>query len=134
MPFATYPCGFRMALTGTPVRNRLSELWSIMHFLNPGYLGSRQTFRQRFSLPIERYENAQAAQQLRKLVSPFILRRLKTDPTVIQDLPDKQETKVYCHLSPEQATLYEAVVREALQQIESAEDDLQRRHDRYWPC
>ena len=121
------PAGFRMALTGTPVENRLSELWSIMHFLNPGYLGSRQTFRQRFSLPIERYENAQAAQQLRKLVSPFILRRLKTDPTVIQDLPDKQETKVYCHLSPEQATLYEAVVREALQQIESAEDDLQRR-------
>ncbi|MCX6050365.1 MAG: DEAD/DEAH box helicase [Chloroflexi bacterium] len=121
------PATFRLALTGTPVENRLSELWSIMHFLNPGYLGSRQTFRRRFALPIERYENAQAAQQLRKLVSPFILRRVKTDPTVIQDLPDKQETKVYCHLSPEQATLYEAVVREALQQIESAEDDLQRR-------
>ena len=121
------PTGFRMALTGTPVENRLSELWSIMQFLNPGYLGARQTFRQRFALPIERYENAEAAQQLRKLVSPFILRRVKTDPTVIQDLPEKQETKVYCHLSPEQATLYEAVVREALQQIESAEDDLQRR-------
>ncbi|MFN8488629.1 MAG: DEAD/DEAH box helicase [Caldilineaceae bacterium] len=121
------PTGFRLALTGTPVENRLSELWSIMHFLNPGFLGSRQTFRQRFALPIERYENTDAAQQLRKLVSPFILRRVKTDPTVIQDLPDKQETKVYCHLSPEQATLYEAVVREALQQIESAEDDLQRR-------
>ncbi len=121
------PTGFRLALTGTPVENRLSELWSIMQFLNPGYLGSRQTFRQRFALPIERYENAEAAQQLRKLVSPFILRRVKTDPTVIQDLPEKQETKVYCHLSPEQATLYEAVVREAMQQIESAEDDLQRR-------
>ncbi len=121
------PATFRLALTGTPVENRLSELWSIMHFLNPGYLGSRQTFRQRFALPIERYENAEAAQQLRKLVAPFILRRVKTDPTVIQDLPEKQETKVYCHLSPEQATLYEAVVREALQQIESTEDDLQRR-------
>jgi SNF2 family DNA or RNA helicase len=121
------PAGFRFALTGTPVENRLAELWSIMHFLNPGFLGSRQNFRQRFALPIERYGDNEAAQRLRQLVAPFILRRVKTDPTVIHDLPDKQEVRVYCQLSDEQATLYEAVVREALGQIENAEDEMQRR-------
>ncbi|MCB0127654.1 MAG: DEAD/DEAH box helicase, partial [Caldilineaceae bacterium] len=121
------PAGFRLALTGTPVENRLSELWSIMHFLNPGYLGSRQNFRQRFALPIERYQDKAQAEQLRKLVAPFILRRVKTDPTVIQDLPEKTETKVYTPLTEEQATLYEAVVREALEEINSAEDEISRR-------
>ena len=119
--------GFRLALTGTPVENRLAELWSIMHFLNPGYLGSRERFRSQFVLPIERYDDESAVRRLRKLIGPFILRRVKTDPTVIQDLPEKVETKVYCQLSPEQATLYEAVVREALQQIEETEDGMQRR-------
>lgn len=121
------PAGFRLALTGTPVENRLSELWSIMHFLNPGYLGSQQHFRRRFALPIERYQDKASAEQLRKLVSPFILRRVKTDPTVIQDLPEKTETKIYTPLTEEQATLYEAVVREALDQINSAEDEMARR-------
>ena len=114
---------FRLALTGTPVENRLAELWSIMHFLNPGFLGSQHTFRTRFALPVERYGDEEAAARLRRLVSPFILRRVKTDPNVIQDLPDKQETKEYCTLSTEQATLYEAVVRESLQAIEGAHDD-----------
>jgi SNF2 family DNA or RNA helicase len=121
------PAGFRVALTGTPVENRLSELWSIMNFLNPGYLGSRQAFRQHYALPIERYQDKEAATQLRKLVSPFILRRVKTDPTVIQDLPDKVETKVYCPLTEEQATLYEAVVQKALKEINAAESDMARR-------
>ena len=121
------PAGFRVALTGTPVENRLSELWSIMNFLNPGYLGSRQAFRQHYALPIERYQDKEAATQLRKLVSPFILRRVKTDPTVIQDLPDKVETKVYCPLTEEQATLYEAVVQKALKEINDAESDMARR-------
>ena len=76
-----------------------------MHFLNPGYLGTRETFRSHFALPIERYNDTAAAERLRKLVSPFILRRVKTDPTVIQDLPEKVETKVYCNLTEEQATL-----------------------------
>jgi len=120
------PAGFRLALTGTPVENRLSELWSIMQFLNPGYLGSQRNFRQVFGLPIERYADEQAAGRLRQLVSPLILRRVKTDPTVIQDLPDKVETKVYCHLSEEQATLYEAVVKSALDEVE-ASDGIQRR-------
>lgn len=117
---------FRLALTGTPVENRLSELWSIMHFLNPGFLGPRQKFRQNFALPIERYGDEQATERLRKMVSPFILRRVKTDPTVIQDLPDKQEMKVYCNLSQEQATLYESVVQTAMQEVAEA-DGIKRR-------
>ncbi len=120
------PAQFRLALTGTPVENRLSELWSIMHFLNPGYLGSRQSFKSSFGLPIERYGDEEATRRLRQMVSPFILRRVKTDPTVIQDLPDKQELKVYCNLSEEQATLYESVVQNAMQQVEEA-DGMQRR-------
>ena len=113
----------RMALTGTPVENRLSELWSMMQFLNPDFLGSRRSFRDRFALPIERYQDADATDRLRGLVSPFILRRLKTDPTIIQDLPDKLEMKVYCSLTPEQVTLYEAVVEQSLQKIEESEAD-----------
>jgi SNF2 family DNA or RNA helicase len=116
------PAGFRLALTGTPVENRLSELWSIMQFLNPGFLGGQKKFRQEFTLPIEKYGDEDATKRLRGLTRPFILRRLKTDPTVITDLPDKQEVKVYCHLSEEQATLYEAVVQDALQAIEEKEE------------
>jgi SNF2 family DNA or RNA helicase len=117
----------RLALSGTPIENRLTELWSIMHFLNPGYLGSQQGFREQFSLPIERYGNKEAATALRKLTAPFLLRRMKTDPKVIQDLPEKFENKVYCTLTPEQATLYEAVVREEMEAVEEAEDDMARR-------
>jgi SNF2 family DNA or RNA helicase len=109
---------FRLALTGTPVENRLSELWSIMHFLNPGYLGSRESFRSRFALPIERDRDPEAIQRLKQLTGPFMLRRVKSDPRVIQDLPEKVETRVYCRLSEEQATLYEAVVQNILAQIE----------------
>jgi len=115
------PTGFRVALTGTPVENRLSDLWSIMEFLNPGYLGPADRFRKNFALPIERGNDAGTKAQLRTLVQPFILRRLKTDPTIISDLPEKLEMKVYCSLMPEQASLYEAVVRDMLEQIESAE-------------
>jgi len=117
---------FRIALTGTPVENRLSELWSIMHFLNPGYLGGRKQFRENFSLPIERYHDEEALKQLKQLTTPFILRRVKTDARVITDLPDKVETKVYCNLTEEQATLYEAVVQDVMKQIEE-EDGIQRR-------
>ena len=117
------PAGFRLALTGTPVENRLSELWSIIHFLNPGFLGGQKKFRQDFAIPIEKHGDDEAARRLRALTRPFILRRVKTDPGVIQDLPDKQEMKVYCHLSEEQATLYEAVVRDALEAIDEQEGD-----------
>jgi SNF2 family DNA or RNA helicase len=118
---------FRLALTGTPVENRLSELWSIMHFLNPGFLGSRKQFREEFTLPIERYNDETAASHLRRLTRPFILRRVKTDPSVIQDLPDKQEMKVYCYLTPEQATLYEAVVQKVMGEIEIQDENSMNR-------
>ena len=92
-----------------------------MQFLNPGYLGSQRAFRQEFVVPVERYGDADAAARLRRLVQPFVLRRLKTDPTIISDLPEKNEMKVYCPLTPEQATLYEAVVKDTLEKVESAE-------------
>jgi SNF2 family DNA or RNA helicase len=117
---------FRLALTGTPVENRLTELWSIFHFLNPGYLGSREAFRKDFALPIERYADEQATERLKKLVGPLILRRVKTDPRVIQDLPEKIEMKVYCQLTEEQTTLYEGVVQDVLHRIEMS-DGMERR-------
>jgi SNF2 family DNA or RNA helicase len=118
---------YRLALTGTPVENRLTELWSILHFLNPGYLGSREVFRSQFAIPIERYDDGKTAAKLRRLTAPFVLRRVKTDPKVIDDLPEKLENKVFCTLTPEQATLYEAVVREELEAIENAESAMERR-------
>ena len=116
----------RIALTGTPVENRLSELWSIMDFLNPGYLGGPTTFRTRFAVPVERYRDGRRAEQLRGLVRPFILRRLKTDPTVVADLPEKIESREYCHLTSEQATLYEQCVKRMLAEVERSEG-IQRR-------
>jgi SNF2 family DNA or RNA helicase/intein/homing endonuclease len=117
---------FRIALTGTPVENRLQELWSILDFLNPGYLGNKQFFQRRFAMPIEKYGDAASLNQLRALVQPFILRRLKTDREIIQDLPEKQEMTVFCGLSAEQAALYQQTVEASLAEIESAEG-LQRR-------
>ncbi|MBW4505426.1 MAG: DEAD/DEAH box helicase [Scytonematopsis contorta HA4267-MV1] len=117
---------FRIALTGTPVENRLQELWSILDFLNPGYLGNKQFFQRRFAIPIEKYGDASSLNQLRSLVQPFILRRLKSDRDIIQDLPEKQEMTVFCGLSPEQATLYQRVVEDSLAEIDDAEG-LQRR-------
>jgi len=118
--------GHKIALTGTPVENRLSELWSIMEFLNPGYLGSGSDFRKNFALPIERYRSAEQAALLKKLIQPFVLRRVKTDREIIQDLPDKMEMKVFCNLTQEQASLYEAVVKDMMEKIEEAEE-MQRR-------
>ncbi len=117
----------RVALTGTPVENRLAELWSIMHFLNPGYLGSQRRFHEQFAAPIEQDHDTRASAQLQALARPFVLRRLKTDKNVIHDLPDKVEMREYCSLTREQATLYEAVVREGLNQLEQADDPMARR-------
>lgn len=117
---------YRVALTGTPVENRLGDLWSIMEFLNPDYLGSTDAFKERFSIPIERWRDSLALARLRRLINPFLLRRLKTDPTIIADLPEKLEMKVFVQLTREQADLYESVVREMLRQIESSEG-IQRR-------
>lgn len=117
----------RIALTGTPVENRLSELWSIMDFLNGGYLGSHNRFHEQFAYPIEKLRDPQATTRLQALVRPFMLRRLKADPAVIRDLPQKIEMREYCSLTREQVTLYEAVVRDGLRQVEEAESPMRRR-------
>jgi SNF2 family DNA or RNA helicase len=121
------PAAARVALTGTPVENHLAELWSIMEFTNPGLLGSAESFRSRYAVPIERHGDEDATATLKRLTGPFILRRLKTDRSVIADLPDKLEMKVWCNLTAEQATLYQATVEEMLARIEAAEEGIERR-------
>ncbi len=111
----------RLALTGTPVENRLLDLWSIFNFLNPGYLGKEAQFRKSFEIPIQKENDKVKSTTLKKLVEPFILRRVKTDKQVIKDLPDKVEHKQYCNLTKEQASLYEAVVKDVERQLEEAE-------------
>ena len=111
----------RFALTGTPVENRLAELWSVLDFANPGMLGPLGRFRDTFAVPIERFANQEVASRLRRMVAPFLLRRLKSDPAVIQDLPAKNEMDVLCTLTREQATLYQAVVDEQLRQVKERE-------------
>ena len=120
------PADHRIALTGTPVENRLAELWSVMDFVNPGLLGSAEAFRTRYAIPVERYGQSEPAQLLRAVTRPYLLRRVKTDPTVIDDLPDKIEIKQYCPLTIEQASLYQAVVDEMMVKIE-ASDGISRR-------
>ena len=115
------PADYRIALTGTPVENHVGDLWSIMQFLNPGLLGSQAEFKRNYFQPIQADRDGAAAARLQKATGPFILRRLKTDRSVIDDLPEKNETKQYCNLTREQATLYEAVLREAETRLESAE-------------
>jgi SNF2 family DNA or RNA helicase len=111
----------RLALTGTPVENRLLDLWSIFNFLNPGYLGKEAQFRKNFELPIQKNNDVMRSQTLKKLVEPFILRRVKTDQSIIKDLPDKVEQKLYCNLTKEQASLYEAVVKDITSELDDAE-------------
>ncbi|WP_067494543.1 DEAD/DEAH box helicase [Actinoplanes sp. TFC3] len=120
------PARTRLALTGTPVENHLAELWSIMEFTNPGLLGSAKRFRKRFQEPIEVRGDTDAATALKRATGPFVLRRLKTDKSIISDLPEKNEMKVWCPLTPEQATLYQAVVEDMLAVIEGSEG-IQRR-------
>ncbi|WP_054055594.1 DEAD/DEAH box helicase [Alloactinosynnema sp. L-07] len=115
------PARHRVALTGTPVENRLAELWSIMDFANPGLLGPLAKFRARYAVPVERYGDEDAAARLRRVTGPFVLRRLKTDPAIIDDLPDKIEMKQLCNLTTEQATLYRAVVDDMLTKIDESE-------------
>jgi hypothetical protein len=111
----------RLALTGTPVENRLSELWSIMDFTNPGLLGPYPSFADRYAVPIERWRDAEATERLRRIVAPFMVRRLKSDPLVAADLPPKIESIVACTLTREQATLYQATVKALLDDEELGE-------------
>jgi SNF2 family DNA or RNA helicase len=112
---------YRIALTGTPVENHVGDLWSIMDFLNPGFLGSEQEFKRSFFLPIQAHRDREASERLRKMTAPFILRRLKTDRSIISDLPEKLEMKVFCTLTSEQGRLYEEIVGEAEKRIQNAE-------------
>jgi len=107
----------RVALTGTPVENRLTELWSIIDFLNPGLLGGQTAFKRQFAVPIERYADEAAADLLKKVTAPFVLRRMKADPTIAPELPDKIETTRYCPLTREQAALYQTTIDKALEDI-----------------
>ena len=120
--------GHRVALTGTPVENRLAELWSIMDFLNPGILGSSEMFRARYAIPVERHGATEPAERLRAITRPYVLRRLKTDPSIIDDLPEKLEMKEYCQLTVEQAALYQSVVDDMMERIENSEGIERRGH------
>ena len=115
-----------VALTGTPLENRLAELWSLLDATNPGLLGSRAGFGRRFAAPIERRGDPEATRRLRRLVAPFVLRRTKAEPEVARDLPPKIERTVTCTLTAEQATLYRSLVESALAEIRAA-DGIRRR-------
>lgn len=107
-----------IALTGTPVENRLSELWAIFDFIHKGYLGSFGKFQDQFILPIERDESESHKRVLRTKIRPFLLRRTKRDPNLMLNLPDKQETQEFCPLTTEQAALYEGYIADTLVQLD----------------
>ena len=115
------PAESRIAVTGTPVENRLADLWSILEFANPGLLGTAAAFKKRYAEPIERHGDDQAAARLRRFTGPFVLRRVKTDTAIIDDLPEKLEMDLLCNLTAEQAALYQAVVDDMLEKIATSE-------------
>jgi SNF2 family DNA or RNA helicase len=118
---------YRIALTGTPVENNVGDLWSIMEFLNPGFLGSQAGFKRNFFIPIQAERDQEAARRLKDITAPFILRRLKTDTSIISDLPEKMEMKTYCTLTKEQASLYAAVLEDIAEAMEETEEGIQRK-------
>lgn len=115
-----------IAMSGTPVENRLSEYWSIMDFANRGYLGSLTHFVKEYAVPIQTHRDLQAVQRFKRVTAPFLLRRLKSDKRIIDDLPDKIEQDQYCVLTQAQTALYESVVQEGLASIEGASDTFKR--------
>ncbi|MFF6813149.1 DEAD/DEAH box helicase [Streptomyces sp. NPDC012403] len=117
----TIPAPARVALTGTPVENNLSELWALLDWTTPGLLGPLKSFRARHARAVETGEDEEAAERLARLVRPFLLRRKKSDPGIVPELPPKTETDHPVPLTREQAALYEAVVRESMHAIESAQ-------------
>ena len=110
----------RFALTGTPIENRLMELWSIMDFVNPGLLLDGRTFFNKYEYPIMKNDDDLKKQQLHQVISPFVLRRMKTDRDIIKDLPDKQEIKIYLPLTDEQIQLYDSEIKKIEQEIDSS--------------
>ncbi|WP_327683505.1 DEAD/DEAH box helicase [Kitasatospora sp. NBC_00458] len=109
--------GPRIALTGTPVENRLADLHAVLDFANPGLFGTAEGFKERFAIPVEQAGSADAAARLRRVAGPFLLRRRKSDPLIVRDLPAKQEFTVRCTLTAEQAGLYRAVVADLLERL-----------------
>ncbi len=117
----------RIGMSGTPVENRLREYWSLFDFTNKSYLGTQKKFTEEFALPIEKDRDQAALDKFRKLTGPFILRRLKTDKTIISDLPDKVESNRYCALSKEQASLYQSTVDSIMEDLDSADECIERK-------
>ncbi|MDZ7844384.1 MAG: DEAD/DEAH box helicase [Anaerolineales bacterium] len=120
------PAGAAIAMSGTPVENRLLEYWSVMDLVNRGYLGPAKRFEEQFGKPIQVDGDEQAAERFRRVTAPFILRRLKSDKGIISDLPDKISQDQYCEFTADQAAVYETVVREAMQVIEGTSDTFER--------
>ena len=117
----------RVALSGTPVENRLREYWSVFDFINPKYLRSQKRFAESFANPIERERDQAALDKFRAITAPFILRRLKTDKSIIADLPDKIESNRYCTLTPRQASLYQTTVDTIMADLGRSDDNFERR-------
>ncbi|MEW5920427.1 MAG: DEAD/DEAH box helicase [Bacillota bacterium] len=113
--------GSHIAMSGTPVENRLTELWSIFDFINRGYLGKQQDFIKNFAVPIEKYRDREKIRKLKAATAPFLMRRLKSDKAIIKDLPDKAVKNEYCYLSREQAALYQQVTESMMREIEQGE-------------
>ena len=111
----------KIAMSGTPVENRLMEYWSIFDFANPGYLGNTNWFNEEYAKPIEINQDKKRLEKFRKITSPFIMRRVKSDKSIISDLPDKIENNQYCNLGKEQASLYKTITTDILKEVEIAE-------------
>ncbi len=119
---------FRIATTGTPIENHLGELWTLFHFINPGLLGSLQRFNARYAVPIEKYDSREARKRLRRLIQPFVLRRLKSQ--VLEELPPRTEVVLQVEMSSEESAFYEALRRQALEKIETDAAPLAQQHFR----
>ena len=122
----TIPADNHIAMSGTPIENRMSEFWSIMDFANHGFLGTLATFQKRYAHPIQKWGNREVAENFRRTTAPFLLRRLKTDKSIIDDLPDKIEENTYTTLTEQQTALYHETVEHAMEVIENADTSTQQ--------
>ena len=117
---------YRIAMTGTPIENRLTELWSIFDFLNPDFLGTLKWFRAEYAMPIESYQIEHKVEEFKKITSPFMIRRLKSDKSIIADLPDKIVKDEFCYLSKEQIVIYQKILKDDLDIIEKLKGTARR--------
>ena len=111
----------KVAMSGTPVENRMSEYWSVFDFANKGYLGTLKKFKDEYAKPIEADRDLEKLERFKKITAPFIMRRVKSDKSIIKDLPEKIEQDQYCQLTPEQAAIYQNVVDKTMKRVETAE-------------